>query len=269
MSNFNYPVQLQQQIPPQYQQPIQQPVTSVYSQIDQHYVTQAMTIPPHVRRSTFGLAIALLILGIISIIFGGISFIFSRSFVTVIGANIWVGLIYTIAGSLAIAHHQVPTNVSLYAVPYILLYQQLHSFYAFSIIAFIFSLPHFGISVASLVYSYYVFIPSGIISTCLSISGFSFTLAFIVILSKYIYCVNPGATVPGRVYTNFTSDPVQPAGMPYVASQQIPANPIQQTQVGSPVIYPGGTTMPSTAIINPQSTTMTSEKVPFDQPPRY
>ncbi|EDV26181.1 uncharacterized protein TRIADDRAFT_56020 [Trichoplax adhaerens] len=249
MSNVNYPVQLQQQIPPQYQQPIQQPVTSVYSQIDQHYVTQAMTIPPHVRRSAFGLAIALLILGIISIIFGGISFIFSRSFVTLIGANIWVGLIYTIAGSLAIAHHQVPTNVSL-----------LHSFYAFSIIAFIFSLPHFGISVASLVYSYYVFIPSGIISTCLSISGFSLTLAFIVILSKYIYCVNPGATVPGRVYTNFTSDPVQPAGMPYVASQQIPANPIQQTQVGSPVIYPGGTTMPSTAIMNPQSTTMTSEK---------
>lgn len=63
------------------------------------------------------------------------------------------------------------------------------------------------------------------------------------------------------------------SGTAYVTPQQLPVqtNPgyNQQMQAGSPIAYPGGNAMPSTAIASPQSVSSSIPGGNDDIPPKY
>ena len=75
------------------QSQMQQQTIQVYPQYTQQQMPLA-AVPAHLRSPLYGLSIAVLTLGIICMIFGGISLgAFGYSYVSYTGVNIWVGLI--------------------------------------------------------------------------------------------------------------------------------------------------------------------------------
>ena len=65
----------------------------------------------------------------------------------------------------------------------------MHTFYAFNIIGFLFSMGQFGICLASAIaFRHYSILWHPIISLGLAVVGFALTLTQIVILSINIYC---------------------------------------------------------------------------------
>ncbi|EDV20474.1 uncharacterized protein TRIADDRAFT_61181 [Trichoplax adhaerens] len=249
---------------PQYvQQPlvIQQPAQMI--PVQQPQIIHKQNKAP----SGTGLGIFLSLSGLASVIFGtvgifkanyrGYSF-HSHTYYTYYNptswyaGDIWGGLFYFICGILAAVTYKKQNDV-----------HQMNTFYAFSIMSFILSLPHFGLSLGFM-FNYGARYTEwfNIVSMIFALIGFSCSLTFIILLSKEIYCkpTPPGAytvqfqgksqvlTVqqyPNQQYPN-QQYPNQPVIMQYQ-----PAQPTY-TQVAPVGGYTVAPTQTQTATIQPE-----------------
>ncbi|EDV20472.1 expressed hypothetical protein [Trichoplax adhaerens] len=226
------------------------------------------TLTPKMQTVATAIGITMLINGIISLTVGIVGFFTTSSYynfyhplhsvarrtsiiyhyynlAVYIGPNIWVGIPYILCGIFGIVSQKNRINHHL-----------VNSFFAFSIISFILSIFHFGISLGTM-FDYHArySIWFNIVSILTSIAGFSLALTCIIILGHHIYC---GPSHNHNAITVY----YQGAAAQPVTIQQYPG----QIATG----YPAGQPVYMQAVAMPQ-TSMTT-KVPIDQvaqPPQY
>ncbi|EDV20387.1 uncharacterized protein TRIADDRAFT_61157 [Trichoplax adhaerens] len=158
-------------------------------------------------------------------------------------------------------------------------YCKMRSYYAFTIISFIFSLVQFGLALGFMFGGYYYPIWSNIVSSVLAIFGFSFTMACMILLSQGVFCTPSSTRLP--TYTPYTYGSI-------TNNQQIVAPHIPQSNnqpamtanmnpgLGSqqPTIFQSldgrqfYVAVPANAVIQPQVAASTNAIVQ-PQPPNY
>ncbi|RDD44532.1 hypothetical protein TrispH2_004389 [Trichoplax sp. H2] len=252
-SQQQHPRQVVSQCHPQ----IQQPVVHIpfYPQYLQQQVVQIPTVPSNFRRPLYYMSISLLTLGILCLIFGGIclgAMPYGPS--TISGSNIWSGFFYLICGALGITQNQNPSNPST-----------INAFYAFSIITFIFSLPHLALSIASFIYGAII---SASISLPLSLIGLSLSLALLIILSHNVYCSQNRALIQNPYTTLAMAQPEAVTYQRAVPLQQQSINPNSQLLSEIPMAYPSGRIIPTPTTAHPQSMNIATRSL-TEAPPDY
>ncbi|EDV20471.1 uncharacterized protein TRIADDRAFT_61174 [Trichoplax adhaerens] len=203
-------------------------------------------LPENRRKTCYGIGVTMLITGIVSFIVGIVGifttaysyyshghYIYIRNATVFVGADIWAGVFYILCGIFAIASHKNRANSHL-----------MNSYFAFAIISFILSIPHFIVSLAYMVSNRFGLYIGGtiwfnIVSIILSVSGFILSLTSVVILGNGIYCNNTTATNVTTVHYQtgpsqvvaFQQYPTQYPNQPVIAFQQAPVY-VQTPQAG-------------------------------------
>ncbi|EDV20396.1 uncharacterized protein TRIADDRAFT_61177 [Trichoplax adhaerens] len=184
--------QIMEQPPEPHQQ--SQMLASPYI-INQGYGGSVSRVLPQsiqIRIRTVGLF--MLILGLLSLILGVIGFFLDgytiyddtpsfsiicnvRAYVY-LGTNIWCGFIYALSGVFSLLSNQFRDNAHL-----------MNTFYAFSIISFIMSLAHFGLSFGLMFHDgQHCILWYNAVSMLISIGSFALSLVVMIVLGHQIYC---------------------------------------------------------------------------------
>ncbi|EDV20473.1 uncharacterized protein TRIADDRAFT_61180 [Trichoplax adhaerens] len=250
-------------IRPQYNQ---QPVPcTVVQQPQITYETQRVStscciprekaLSEELRPAQLGLGVTLLVTGLVSLILEIVGFFTTYTVHTYSGngynytyliynpttffaCGIWAGLFYLLAGIFAIANHKKQKAASIHLM---------NSLYAFSILGFVSSIGHVGISFGYLIgRSTLPSIWFNIVSLALAVTGSATTLTFLVILSRELYC----KSYPGGAHSAHYQSATHVITMQQYPNQQVPIQyqPAQATYTQA--IQPG----PYTAVPNQIST---------------
>ncbi|RDD39313.1 hypothetical protein TrispH2_008319 [Trichoplax sp. H2] len=152
----------------------------------------AKELPHRVRSVVFGIGVSTFITGLISLTIGIVGLFATSSYhhnndgtyihlynmSAFIGPNIWAGIFYVLTGIFAISTYKNCFNRYL-----------AHTFFILSIISFLLSLAHCGISFGTMLNANAIAsVWFNAVSILLSALAFSFSLASIIILSNSIYC---------------------------------------------------------------------------------
>ncbi|RDD39335.1 hypothetical protein TrispH2_008321 [Trichoplax sp. H2] len=225
------------------------------------------------RSTAYGIGIAILITGLVSLITGIVGFFVNGSWVyfygryryiinptPYIGANIWAGIFYILTGIFGIASSKNQTNPHL-----------LNSYFAFAIISLILAIPHFGVSLGILVQFIHVLgrtIWFNSVALILSIIAFSLSLSSLVILGNNVYCNQCKSTTVSAVHYQGANQVVTiqqyPAQHPAPYAVHYSAQPVMTFQPTVPVYVPNSTTgqyaaaANRTAINNPEKSQLPS-----------